>query len=74
MPAPAETDPEKLARERAKLKRTVLILAPILIVGGILVLAFLRRMPTPLRILVGLGDVFVGLTLLVLLKQKFFDK
>ncbi len=69
-----ESDPEKLAHEKAKLKRTVLILAPILIVGGILVLAFMERMPTPLRILVGVGDIIVGLTLLLLLKQKFFDK
>jgi uncharacterized membrane protein HdeD (DUF308 family) len=68
------SEPEKLAREKAKLKRTVLILAPTLIVGGILVLAFLQRMPTPLRILVGVGDIVVGLTLLLLLKQKFFDK
>ena len=67
-------DPEKVARERAKLRRTVLILAPILIVGGILVLAFLQKMPLPLRIIVGLGDIFAGLTLLVLLRQKFFDK
>ena len=67
-------DPAKIAREREKLRRTVLILAPILIVGGILVLAFLTRMPTPLRILVGLGDIFVGLTLLVLLRQKYFDR
>jgi hypothetical protein len=67
-------DPEKLTRERAKLRRTVLILAPILIAGGILVLVFLKRMPPPLRILVGAGDIVVGLTLLVLLKQKFFDK
>lgn len=67
-------DPAKTAREREKLRRTVLILAPILIVGGILVLAFLTRMPTPLRILVGLGDIFVGLTLLVLLRQKYFDR
>lgn len=69
-----ESDPQKLAREKAKLKRTVLILAPALIIGGILVLAFLERMPLPMRILVGLGDIVVGLTLLVLLKQKFFDK
>ena len=75
MPNPIPpSDPEKAAREKAKLRRTVLILAPILIVGGILVLAFLQRMPTPLRIIVGLGDIFAGLTLLVLLRQKFFER
>ena len=67
-------NPDKIALERAKLRRTILILAPVLIVGGILVLAFLQRMPTPLRVLVGAGDILVGLTLLVLLKQKFFEK
>ena len=71
---PNSTDPAKVAREREKLRRTVLILAPVLIIGGIAVLLFLDRMPKPLRILVGLGDIFGGLTLLVLLKQKFFDK
>lgn len=70
----AEKNSAKSAHERAKLKRTVLILAPILIAAGILILVFLERMPTPLRILVGLGDIFAGLTLLVLLKQKFFDR
>jgi hypothetical protein len=69
-----EPDPAKVALERAKLRRTVLILAPVLIVGGVLVLAFVDRMPLPLRIIVGLGDIFAGLTLLVLLKQKFFDR
>lgn len=69
-----QPESEHVARERAKLKRTVLILAPILIVGGVVVLAFLDRMPKPLRLLAGLGDIFVGLTLLVLLKQKYFEK
>ena len=73
-PPSAPPDPAAIAREKAKLRRTVLILAPVLIVGGIAVLAFLDRMPAPLRILVGLGDIFAGLTLLVLLKQKFFDR
>lgn len=67
-------DPNKTARERAKLRRTVLILAPTLIAGGILVLVFLQRMPMPLRVLVGVGDILVGATLLVLLKQKYFEK
>ncbi|MES2694355.1 MAG: hypothetical protein V4773_12840 [Verrucomicrobiota bacterium] len=75
MSKPAPTpDPEKLARERAKLRRTILILAPILIIGGALILAFLTKMPLPLRIIVGLGDIVAGLVLLILLKQKFFDK
>lgn len=71
---PKPLSPEKVARERARLRRTVLILAPTLIVAGILILAFLARMPLPLRLLTGLGDIIVGLVLLVLLKQKYFDQ
>ena len=56
---------------RVRQKRTVIILAIVLIAGGLLVLFVLRRMPQPLRILVGLGDVFAGLILLVLARQKF---
>lgn len=66
--------PDKIARERAKLRRTILVLAPILIAGGILVLIFLQRVPAPLRILIGLGDIIVGLTLLVVFKQKLSGK
>ncbi len=67
-------DPAQVAREREKLRRTVLILAPVLILGGIAILLFLERMPLPLRLLTGIGDIIVGLVLLVLLKQKYFDK
>lgn len=58
--------------ERARLKRTVLILAPVLILGGIAVLLFVDRMPFPLRLAIGIGDIIAGLVLLVLLKQKYF--
>lgn len=51
-------------------KRTLLVLASGLIVAGIVVLFFLQRMPLPMRILVGLTDVFGGLVLLVLIRQK----
>lgn len=73
-PTPKPLSPEQVARERARLRRTVLILAPTLIVAGILILAFLTKMPLPLRLLTGFGDIIVGLVLLVLLKQKYFDK
>lgn len=72
--APSNPVPDRVAQERARLKRTVLILAPVLILGGMAVLLFLERMPLPLRFLVGLGDIVVGLVLLVLLKQKYFEK
>ncbi|PAW66936.1 MAG: hypothetical protein B9S34_06730 [Opitutia bacterium Tous-C1TDCM] len=68
------SDPAKTAQEREKLRRTVLILAPVLILAGIAILLFLERMPLPLRLLTGLGDIVVGLVLLVLLKQKYFEK
>ena len=52
-------------------KRTITILAVLLIIGGLAVLFLVQRMPLPMRLLVGLTDVFAGLTLLVLVRQKF---
>lgn len=63
-----EPDP---AVRRARQKRTLQILAFALIAGGLVILFALQRMPLPLRILVGLTDVFAGLTLLVVVRQKF---
>ena len=45
-----------------------------LIIGGLAVLLLLQRMPLPMRLLVGLMDVFAGLTLLVVVRQKFSGK
>lgn len=56
---------------RQRQKRTVLIVASLLIVAGFVVLLFLERMPLPLRILVGLTDAVGGLVLLVVARQKF---
>ena len=66
-----ELDPVKAAANRARQKRTIIALACVLIAGGLVVLLVLDRMPLPLRILVGLMDVFAGLGLLVLVRQKF---
>jgi hypothetical protein len=52
-------------------KRTIIVLAVLLIVGGLVVLFLLRRLPLPMRILMGLIDIFAGLGLLVLVRQKF---
>ena len=60
-----------LAAQRIRQKRTLVALAMLLIVGGLIILFALTRMPLPMRILVGLIDVFAGLTLLVLVRQKF---
>ncbi len=56
---------------RARQKRTLLLLASLLIVGGLVILFLLQRMPLPLRILVGLTDVVAGAVLLVVVRQKF---
>jgi hypothetical protein len=56
---------------RARQKRTLRMLAFVLIAAGVVILFALQRMPLPLRILVGLTDVFAGLTLLVVVRQKF---
>ena len=63
-------DQDAVAR-RARQKRTLQILAVVLMVGGLVVLFALQRMPMPLRMLVGLTDVVAGLTLLVVVRQKF---
>jgi hypothetical protein len=66
----APEDP-KVAARAVRQKRMIVILAAFLIAGGLTVLFALERMPLPMRILVGLTDVFGGLTLLVLVRQKF---
>lgn len=52
-------------------RRTVTILATALLIGGAVVLCLLKRMPLPLRILVGLTDLVGGAVLLVVARQKF---
>ncbi len=56
---------------RSRQRRLLLILAPALITSGLFVLLVLTRMPLPLRIGVGLTDVFAGCALLVVVRQKF---
>ena len=55
---------------RERQKRSLVALAILLIVGGAAVLLLLHRMPLPLRILIGLGDIVAGCGLLVLVRQK----
>lgn len=66
-------EPVTAERQRRQ-KWTLSALAILLIALGFLVLFVLDRMPLPLRMLVGLGDLFAGLVLLVLVKQKFPQK
>lgn len=58
---------------RTRQKRTIQILAALLIAGGLTVLFLLQKMPLPLRILAGLTDVVAGAVLLVVVRQKFPD-
>ena len=57
--------------QRARQKNTITILAAVLIAGGLVVLLLLGRVPLPLRLLIGFGDLVAGSVLLVLLRQKF---
>jgi hypothetical protein len=49
----------------------MLILATGLGVGGLAVLAFLGRIPLPLRLAVGLTDLIASAVLFVVVRQKF---
>ena len=59
---------------RVRQKRIITLLGFALVAGGAIVLLALERMPLPMRILVGLTDIFAGLTMLVLVRQKFSGK
>jgi hypothetical protein len=61
------TDP---TTKHLRQKRIVAILAVLLIAAGVLVLGFLHRVPLPMRIMAGLGDIFIGCVLLVLVRQQ----
>ena len=71
---PPIPEPESTVLRRERQKRTVTVLSVVLIAGGVAVLLLLQRMPLPMRILVGLTDIFAGLTLLILIRQKFPGK
>lgn len=68
MPAPA-TPPSSV--DRTRLKKQMLTLGFVLILGGLVVLAFLSRIPLPLRLAVGLVDLIAGAVLLLVARQKF---
>jgi len=69
--AMTEASPAPRSAQRARQRTTLLILAFGLIVGGLLILFVLKKVPPPLRILMGLTDLFAGLVLLVVVRQKF---
>ena len=65
------SDPLPDDAQRQRQKKNITWLATGLIVAGLAILFLLPRLPLPMRILVGLTDIFAGLTLLVLVRQKF---
>jgi hypothetical protein len=56
---------------RRRQRRMLFVLAAALVAGGLVVLLLLDRIPLPLRLLIGFGDVIAGSVLLVVLRQKF---
>jgi hypothetical protein len=72
MSTPAATPPPPPpAVKRARLRIQLLTLATALLVGGVVVLAFLSRIPLPLRLAVGLTDLIASAVLFTVVRQKF---
>ena len=71
MSDPMHPDDSQLIALQSRQRKTLLLLATALIVGGLLILFVLKKMPLPMRILAGLGDVVGGCVLLVVARQKF---
>ena len=59
------------ARRIARQKTIIQGISVVLILGGLIILFALKRMPVPVRIIVGLTDLVAGATLLVLVRQKW---
>jgi hypothetical protein len=56
---------------RRRQKTTLLLLGTSLLLAGLAMLFFLRRVPLPLRIVGGATDVVAGAVVLLLVRQKF---
>jgi uncharacterized membrane protein HdeD (DUF308 family) len=65
-----ERDAAPIADKAARQKRIVVITSCLLIVGGFVVLFFVKRLPLPMRVMVGLTDVVGGIVLIVLVSRK----
>jgi hypothetical protein len=63
---------EELKRTRQKI--TLIALSTVLILGGFVVLVALRRLPLPMRLMVGLGDFIAASMLLTFLRQNYSGK
>lgn len=64
-------DPEL---RRGRQKATLISLAFVLTLAGFVVLLLLKRMPLPLRLAVGFGDLIAASALLLFLRQNFAGK
>jgi len=64
------TMPDPNAQKFARQKRLVQILAVAMIVAGAGCLFLLRKPPLGLRLSAGLGDIFMGCVLLVMVRQQ----
>ena len=62
--------PDAKARKFVRQRRLVAAFGVVLILAGILILFVLPRVPAPMRMMAGLGDLFMGLVLLVLVRQN----
>lgn len=51
-------------------KRLVIALGVLLVLAGIVMLTSLTRLAMPLRLMAGLGDIFIGCVLLVMVAQS----
>ncbi len=58
---------------RRRQKRTLTVLGIVLFAAGLVILAFLQRVPLPLRLLLGATDLIAGAVLLLVVRQKFSD-
>lgn len=56
---------------RTRQKRLLNILGPILIGSGLVVLIFLDRIPWPMRVAIGFGDLVAGAIILLVVRQKY---
>lgn len=71
MNPPVDPNSPEQIRERASLKRKTTIVSIVLILMGAFVLFFVKQLPFPARVAIGLADVVIGMALLLFLRPKF---
>ena len=68
------SSPTSEALQRTRQKVILIALGTVLMLGGFVVLFALKRMPLPMRLVVGLGDFIAASALFMILRQKFSGK